>query len=573
MNKLFWFLPPLQRDVLSSAFARRKGTVVVFLAVTVLASACTVGAPLLFAHAVKVIEAGDYVLTNLIAQFVGFALLMAGSRFAVDLRMVLMNAIEQDVRLETNKASLAALLRAAGSIFVDNNPARVSELVNNLHASNTIYVQSILMVVLAGAVEMALSFAAIAGLVSWLVAAFVVVYGAASIWLTLRANEATTPMQRSARRKSSEGANLLGNVVNNIVSIKVFRGQSWVQGLYEGFANGARAHWHAYYRARLRFGSLQALLVFVQYASILAMLVVTLRSPDLLNQVVLVSMILVQLNRPFEMVAAAIQEFAMARVLADMLQAELDQHPVVAPASGLLAMPTQSQLTIELDQLSFGYGPDEPLLFDRVSARFGPGSLNFIVGPSGVGKSSLLQILLGINDGYDGTVRVGGTDLRLLDKGAYLSSVGYVSQEPMLMNLSIRDNVLFGRTFCDEEVMSVLQAVRLETKVASVSEGLDYRIGERGQLLSGGERQRLAIARALIGRPKVLVLDEASSALDAPTENSIFTSLRDVARDTTVVAVTHRLGVISERDQVLDLGKAEPLPFERKSVKFRERTE
>lgn len=573
MNKLFWFLPPLQRDVLSSAFARRKGTVVVFLAVTVLASACTVGAPLLFAHAVKVIEAGDYVLTNLIAQFVGFALLMAGSRFAVDLRMVLMNAIEQDVRLETNKASLAALLRAAGSIFVDNNPARVSELVNNLHASNTIYVQSILMVVLAGAVEMALSFAAIAGLVSWLVAAFVVVYGAASIWLTLRANEATTPMQRSARRKSSEGANLLGNVVNNIVSIKVFRGQSWVQGLYEGFANGARAHWHAYYRARLRFGSLQALLVFVQYASILAMLVVTLRSPDLLNQVVLVSMILVQLNRPFEMVAAAIQEFAMARVLADMLQAELDQHPVVAPASGLLAMPTQSQLTIELDQLSFGYGPDEPLLFDRVSARFGPGSLNFIVGPSGVGKSSLLQILLGINDGYDGTVRVGGTDLRLLDKGAYLSSVGYVSQEPMLMNLSIRDNVLFGRTFCDEEVMSVLQAVRLETKVASVSEGLDYRIGERGQLLSGGERQRLAIARALIGKPKVLVLDEASSALDAPTENSIFTSLRDVARDTTVVAVTHRLGVISERDQVLDLGKAEPLPFERKSVKFRERTE
>lgn len=573
MNKLFWFLPPLQRDVLSSAFARRKGTVVVFLAVTVLASACTVGAPLLFAHAVKVIEAGDYVLTNLIAQFVGFALLMAGSRFAVDLRMVLMNAIEQDVRLETNKASLAALLRAAGSIFVDNNPARVSELVNNLHASNTIYVQSILMVVLAGAVEMALSFAAIAGLVSWLVAAFVVIYGAASIWLTLRANEATTPMQRSARRKSSEGANLLGNVVNNIVSIKVFRGQSWVQGLYEGFANGARAHWHAYYRARLRFGSLQAMLVFVQYASILAMLVVTLHSPDLLNQVVLVSMILVQLNRPFEMVAAAIQEFAMARVLADMLQAELDQHPVVAPASGLLAMPTQSQLTIELDQLSFGYGPDEPLLFDRVSARFGPGSLNFIVGPSGVGKSSLLQILLGINDGYDGTVRVGGTDLRLLDKGAYLSSVGYVSQEPMLMNLSIRDNVLFGRTFCDEEVMSVLQAVRLETKVASVSEGLDYRIGERGQLLSGGERQRLAIARALIGRPKVLVLDEASSALDAPTENSIFTSLRDVARDTTVVAVTHRLGVISERDQVLDLGKAEPLPFERKSVKFRERTE
>ncbi|RUT80333.1 ATP-binding cassette domain-containing protein, partial [Mesorhizobium sp. M7A.T.Ca.US.000.02.2.1] len=196
---------------------------------------------------------------------------------------------------------------------------------------------------------------------------------------------------------------------------------------------------------------------------------------------------------------------------------------------------------------------------------FAPGRLNFIVGPSGSGKSSLLQILLGINGAYTGAVRVAGLDHGSLDGDAYLGAVGYVPQEPMLMNLSIRDNVLFGRSYPDADVAAVLDAVQLTAKLASLPEGLDFVIGERGQLLSGGERQRLAIARALIGKPQILVLDEASSALDEQTERGIFASLRRLAGTATVVAVTHRLGVIDPSDQVLDLSKqvepkAEPLP-------------
>ncbi len=565
MNKLRVHMPALQQQILAASLRRRKGVLASFLIATFAASLLTVSAPLIFAYAVKLIGQGNAASGPLIGCFVGFALAMAGARFLADVRTVLMNTIEQEVRLQTNKDSLTALLAARGSIFVANNASKISEIVQNLHHSNTIYVQVVLMILLAGAVELILSFFAIAGFVSWTVALFVVVYGVASVWLTLRGNDATLPYQRRARARSNEGANLLGNVVANVVSIKIFRGQRWVLDLYEGYAQAARKEWLRYYWVRLGYGGVQGALVFVQYASIFAMLVLTLKSPDLLNQVVLVSMILLQLNRPFEMIASAVREVTMARVLAETLQNELDDHPAPVARGGGQALPPGRPLPIELDGVSFAYEPDGAPVLSDVSARFAPGRLNFIVGPSGSGKSSLLQILLGINSAYTGAVRVAGLDHGSLDGDAYLGAVGYVPQEPMLMNLSIRDNVLFGRSYPDADVAAVLDAVQLTAKMASLPEGLDFVIGERGQLLSGGERQRLAIARALIGKPQILVLDEASSALDEQTERGIFASLRRLAGTATVVAVTHRLGVIDPSDQVLDLSKqvepkAEPLP-------------
>lgn len=550
-------MPELQRGVIAAALRRRKGIVATFLAATIVASMCTVAGPLIFAYGVKLVSESSVSAWTLVGCFSLFAAMMAAGRFLGDVRSVLMNTIEQEVRLQTNKDTLGALLRARGSIFVANNPAKISEVVQNLHHSNTIYIQLFLMVLLAGAADLVLSFVAIAGYVSWVVALFVVIYGIASVWLTLRANDATMPYQRRARGKSNEGANLLGNVVANVVSIKIFRGQGWVLELYDRFARAARAEWSQYYRVRLRYGAVQGGLVFVQYASIFAMLVLTLKSPDLLNQIVLVSMILMQLNRPFEMIANAIREVAMAHVLAETLQSELDQHPASQTRGGGLALPAARALAVELSHVSFAYSPEDRPVLSNVSARFEPGRLNFIVGPSGAGKSSLLQILLGINDTYTGAAKVAGLDMGEVNSDAYLSAVGYVPQEPMLMNLSLRDNVLFGRDFSDADVVAALEAVQLGEKLASLADGLDFVIGERGQRLSGGERQRLAIARALIAKPQILILDEASSALDEATERSIFANLRMIGQDTTVIAVTHRLGVIRDDDQVLSLSKQE----------------
>lgn len=279
-------------------------------------------------------------------------------------------------------------------------------------------------------------------------------------------------------------------------------------------------------------------------------------------------MILVQLNRPFEMIASAIEEYTTARVLAEMFQDELDQHQQKNTTKPSQLFKPGVVSDIEIKGLSFAYAQGVPAILNQASSHFRTGGINFIVGPSGVGKSTLLSILLGINEGYEGSVRVGDVELKDIERGSYLSSLGYVPQEPMMMNMSLRDNVRFGRDYPDADVTKVLEEVQLGSKLASLEQGLDFLIGERGQLLSGGERQRLAIARAMLGRPKVLILDEASSALDQHTEASIFSNLRKTARDTIIIAVTHRSNIILNTDKILDLssGKNDVRPRMAKDV-------
>ncbi|MFD6358163.1 ATP-binding cassette domain-containing protein [Nocardia tengchongensis] len=133
---------------------------------------------------------------------------------------------------------------------------------------------------------------------------------------------------------------------------------------------------------------------------------------------------------------------------------------------------------------------------------------------------------------------------------------GYVPQEPMMMNVSIRENVLLGREFTDSEIVDTLTKVGLGHKLDQYPDGLYHTIGEGGRLLCGGEKQRLSLARALIAAPRILLLDEASSALDSDTEAKILTTLRALADETTIIAITHRTDTITTADNMIDLTPA-----------------
>lgn len=543
----------LQIEIAKRCIRRSKAIITGFLIATFAASIFTIAAPLIFSYAVSHITREETSLALLLTLFLAFSLSIGGARMLQDVKMVLMNHLEQDVRNETNKSTLNKLLKAKGAIFIDNNPSAISALIQNLHQSNTIYIQMFMMVILAGVADIALAFSAIAGKVSWFVAIFVLIYGAISIWVSVESNSTTAQYQKIARAKSIEGANLLGNIVSNVVSIKIFRGQGWVSTLYDRYSTDERSQWKKFYRVRLRYGALQSALIVIQYGCIFSMLLLMLQGEDRLNQIILVSMILMQLNRPFELIGVSLKDFAIAQALATPFQAQLDKHSQPEKARATLPLPADNRLTVALSGLKFSYAGGETPLLDIPRAIFEPGRLNFITGPSGVGKSSLLHILLGINDNYQGSISLSGTPLAALSPEDHLSAIAYVPQDPMLMNFSIRDNVLFGRNFTDGEVEAVLRMVRLDDKLASLEAGLDFVIGERGQLLSGGERQRLTIARALIGKPRILLLDEASSALDEQTEGNIFNALREIADRTTIIAVTHRLKIVTPQDQVLDL--------------------
>ncbi|MBN9795554.1 peptidase domain-containing ABC transporter [Pseudonocardia sp. TMWB2A] len=211
---------------------------------------------------------------------------------------------------------------------------------------------------------------------------------------------------------------------------------------------------------------------------------------------------------------------------------------------------------IELRDVSFRYGEQGPWAVENVSIDVPAGARVAIVGGSGSGKSTLSGVLLGLLPPDEGRVLVDGLDLHAHDLGSFRRQCGVVLQDPVVFQGTVRDNVAFGDDELDEaDIVAAVRAASLDQDVARMPHGIDTVIGERGGTLSGGQRQRLALARALVGRPAVLVLDEATSALDNITESAITRRLRD-SRTTTVV-IAHRLSTVRDADRivVLDRGR------------------
>jgi ATP-binding cassette, subfamily B, bacterial len=174
-----------------------------------------------------------------------------------------------------------------------------------------------------------------------------------------------------------------------------------------------------------------------------------------------------------------------------------------------------------------------------------------VVGPTGSGKTTLATLLVRLFDPDTGTLRLDGVNLPDLDRDDLAEQVAIVFQEPFVFDDTVRGNVTLGRDIPDEQVLEALRLAGADGFVASLPDGLDTEVGERGSTLSGGQRQRIALARALVRRPRLLVLDDATSAVDAAVEAEILANLRDAAMPSTVVIIAYRTGSISLADEVV----------------------
>ena len=209
--------------------------------------------------------------------------------------------------------------------------------------------------------------------------------------------------------------------------------------------------------------------------------------------------------------------------------------------------------SVEFRNLTFAYNGREVL--SNVSATVRPGQMLALVGPTGSGKSTLVELIPRLFDPPPGTVFVDGMDVRDMPLTQLRRAIGYVSQEPFLFSDTMRENISFGALSAvrDETVEAVARLSRLESDIEQFPKGLDTAVGERGITLSGGQKQRTAIARALLTDPRILILDDALSAVDTQTEEDILSGLRGVMRDRTSIVVAHRISTIRAADLILVL--------------------
>ena len=212
----------------------------------------------------------------------------------------------------------------------------------------------------------------------------------------------------------------------------------------------------------------------------------------------------------------------------------------------------QAPLSVVVDDVAFTHLNNAEPTLEHVSLTIGAGSYVAIVGPSGAGKTTLVDLLLGLYDPDSGTVRVGGLDPREL-REKLPGLISYVPQRPGLVSGSIAHNVALGVPDDDideSQVWEALSKARLADFVDTLPQGIHSSLGAHSDSLSGGQIQRLGFARALYTRPRLIILDEATSALDAATEASVAASIKNVGGETTVIVIAHRLSTIQDADQV-----------------------
>lgn len=212
---------------------------------------------------------------------------------------------------------------------------------------------------------------------------------------------------------------------------------------------------------------------------------------------------------------------------------------------------------IEFKNVSFSFDRTKKVL-KNINLTIEPGDIVGIVGTTGSGKSTLINLLLRYYDHYDGVITVGGVDIRNIDMEYYRSRIGYVQQEPMMFHDTIYNNIAYGdRSFSVDEVINAADIANAHEFIVRQPDGYDSMLGERGVGLSGGERQRVSIARAMLRNPKMLVFDEATASVDSETEHLIQDAIEHLISGRTTIMIAHRLSTLSKANKIVVIDNGE----------------
>jgi ATP-binding cassette subfamily B protein len=375
----------------------------------------------------------------------------------------------------------------------------------------------------------------------------VVVYIGFTVWVT----EWRTHIRRRANELDSRANTRAIDSLLNYETVKYFNNEEYEARRYD---ENLKQYESAAVKTEASLGILNIgqsfiIAIAVTLLMILAAEGVVTRTLTL-GDLVLINGLLIQLYIPLNFLGMVYREIKQALTDMDRMFRLLEENREVEDRPDAIALPP-GPASVRFEHVDFSYDPKREILHD-ITFEIPAGSKVAVVGASGSGKSTLARLLYRFYDVAEGAVRVNGIDIRDLKQSSLRAAIGIVPQDTVLFNDTVHYNIHYGRPEASEdEVIAAAKAAHIHDFIASLPDGYQARVGERGLKLSGGEKQRVAIARAILKNPRILIFDEATSALDSKSEKAIQAELDRIAHGHTTLVIAHRLSTIMDADEIL----------------------